>query len=69
MMPGTQNKRIVIIDIDEKSLLEQGRWPWGRNKLAQLVDILFDKYMGDAIMSFWGRHSRAQTMPSTPPWA
>ena len=44
MMPGTLDKRIVIVDIDEKSLLEQGRWPWGRNKLAQLVDILFDKY-------------------------
>ncbi len=44
MMPGTQDKRIVIVDIDEKSLLEQGRWPWGRNKLAQLVNILFDKY-------------------------
>ena len=44
MMPSTQDKRIVIVDIDEKSLLEQGRWPWGRNKLAQLVDILFDKH-------------------------
>ncbi len=44
MMPGTQDERIVIVDIDEKSLLEQGRWPWGRNKLAQLVDVLFDKY-------------------------
>lgn len=44
MMPGTQDDRIVIVDIDEKSLLEQGRWPWGRNKLASLVDKLFDDY-------------------------
>jgi adenylate cyclase len=44
MMPGAQYKRIVIVDIDEKSMLEQGRWPWGRNKLVQLVNILFDKY-------------------------
>lgn len=44
MMPSTQDDRIVIVDIDEKSLLEQGRWPWGRNKLATLVDKLFDDY-------------------------
>lgn len=33
--------RIVIVDIDEKSLSEQGRWPWGRDRLARLVDELF----------------------------
>lgn len=44
MMPSTQDTRIVIVDIDEKSLLEQGRWPWSRNKLAELVDRLFDEY-------------------------
>ena len=26
-MPDTQDKRIVIVDIDEKSLREQGQWP------------------------------------------
>lgn len=40
-MPRSLDERIVIIDIDEKSLAELGRWPWGRNKLADLVDILF----------------------------
>lgn len=40
-MPGTVDERIVIVDIDEKSLAEVGRWPWGRNKLAQLTDELF----------------------------
>lgn len=44
MMPRTQDTRIVIVDIDERSLQEQGRWPWGRNKLAGLVDKLFDEY-------------------------
>ena len=44
MMPGTKDQRIVIVDIDEKSLLEQGRWPWSRNKLADLVDKLFEHY-------------------------
>jgi pSer/pThr/pTyr-binding forkhead associated (FHA) protein len=35
-MPKTLDDRIVIVDIDEKSLAEVGRWPWGRNKLAEL---------------------------------
>ena len=43
-MPNTTDERIVIIDIDEKSLAEVGRWPWGRNKLAALVDELFVKH-------------------------
>ncbi|MEY4736444.1 MAG: hypothetical protein RL302_763 [Pseudomonadota bacterium] len=41
--PNTLDERIVIVDIDEKSLAEVGRWPWGRNKLGQLVDELFDR--------------------------
>lgn len=36
--------RIVIIDIDEESLAKEGRWPWRRDKLAYLVDMLFDYY-------------------------
>ena len=44
LMPNTLDKRIVIVDIDEKSLKEQGQWPWGRNKLALLVNRLFDDY-------------------------
>ena len=43
-MPKTVDERIVIVDIDEKSLAEFGRWPWGRNKLATLVDELFVKH-------------------------
>ena len=42
-MPKTLDERIVIIDIDEKSLAEVGRWPWGRNKMAALTDELFDR--------------------------
>ena len=42
-MPRTLDERIVIVDIDEKSLAEVGRWPWGRNRLAELVDELFDR--------------------------
>ena len=42
--PNTVDDRIVIVDIDENSLAEVGRWPWGRDKLAQIVDNLFDHY-------------------------
>ena len=42
-MPKTIDDRIVIVDIDEKSLAEIGRWPWGRNKLADLIDELFNR--------------------------
>ena len=44
LMPNTIDNRIVIVDIDEKSLIEQGRWPWGRDKMATLVNQLFDTY-------------------------
>ena len=42
-MPQTLDDRIVIIDIDEKSLADVGRWPWARNKMADLVTELFDR--------------------------
>jgi adenylate cyclase len=50
-MPRTVDDRIVILDIDEKSLKEEGRWPWNRDRLAMLVDKLFDKY-GIAVVGF-----------------
>jgi len=48
-MPGTIDHKVVILDIDEKSLQEkelggEGRWPWSRDRLALLMDKLFDKY-------------------------
>ena len=33
-MPRTLDERIVIVDIDEKSLKEEGRWPWSKITLA-----------------------------------
>lgn len=32
--PVYNETNIAIIDIDEKSLAEQGRWPWSRRKLS-----------------------------------
>ncbi len=40
-MPRTLDERIVIVDIDEKSLERVGHWPWGRDKLAALTQELF----------------------------
>lgn len=48
-MPNTPDKRIVIVDIDEKSLKQEGRWPWRRDKLADMVDKLFEHYAIDAL--------------------
>ena len=43
-MPQTLDDRIVIVDVDEKSLAALGRWPWSRQKMAALAQTLFDKY-------------------------
>lgn len=42
--PGGKDERIVIVDLDEKSLAEIGRWPWGRDVVAELVRKLTDDY-------------------------
>jgi adenylate cyclase len=43
-VPNRRDDRIVIADIDEKSLAELGQWPWTRDRLGQLVDTLFEHY-------------------------
>ncbi len=45
------DSRIVIVDIDEKSLAAEGRWPWSRNRLAKMMDRLFDEY-GVAVVGY-----------------
>lgn len=42
--PYTVDKNVVILDIDEKSLQKLGQWPWDRDVLARLIDILFKHY-------------------------
>ena len=44
-MPQARSTRASsILDIDEKSLNAEGRWPWSRNKLALMVQQLFEHY-------------------------
>jgi adenylate cyclase len=42
-MPRGLERRIVVVDIDEKSLAELGHWPWSRNLMAELLDKLFER--------------------------
>ncbi|MDP2904384.1 MAG: adenylate/guanylate cyclase domain-containing protein [Methylovulum sp.] len=48
---NTIDPRIVIVSIDEQSLAQEGRWPWSRDKMAYLVDMLFD-YYGIRLLGF-----------------
>ena len=41
---------VAIIDIDDKSLKAEGRWPWPRSLLARLVDELHKQ--GAAVIAF-----------------
>lgn len=41
--PSGDDDRVVILDIDEKSLRRIGRWPWDRAVMARLVQRLFDR--------------------------
>jgi adenylate cyclase len=43
-MPKTLDPRVVVLDIDEKSLAEVGRWPWNRQVLAKIMDKLIDQH-------------------------
>ena len=42
-MPRTLDERVVIIDIDERSLSQLGQWPWNRQRVAALVRELTER--------------------------
>lgn len=41
--------RLVVIDIDEATLGQVGPWPWPRQRVADLVEILLDTYGAKAV--------------------
>jgi adenylate cyclase len=41
---------VVIVDIDEKSLQQIGRWPWSRQKVAQMLEQL--SVAGASVVAF-----------------
>lgn len=45
----TVDERVVIVDIDDKSLKEIGRWPWPREQVAKLTRGLFEQYGAAAV--------------------
>ncbi|MHB1360263.1 MAG: CHASE2 domain-containing protein [Rhodocyclaceae bacterium] len=42
-------ERLVVIDINEKTLAEFGPWPWPRQRVADLVEILTGAYGARAV--------------------
>lgn len=48
---NTIDPRIVIVTVNEESLAQEGSWPWNREKMAYLVDMLFD-YYGIKLLGF-----------------
>ena len=45
-----KNSTIAIIDIDDKSLSREGRWPWPRAKIANLIEHL--QKAGTVVVAF-----------------
>lgn len=41
--------RLTIIDIDEASLQRLGPWPWPRERLADLIEVLLGRYRARAV--------------------
>ncbi len=46
---GVGDARIVIVDIDEKSLAEEGQWPWRRDTMALLVERVITQYKASVL--------------------
>jgi adenylate cyclase len=38
--PAKPNSRVLIVDIDDRSLAEQGSWPWPRDRMSRLTEIV-----------------------------
>ncbi len=44
------DKHVVIVDIDEDSLQQEGRWPWSRARVATMIDHL--REAGAVVIAF-----------------
>jgi adenylate cyclase len=43
-------KNVVVVDVDEKSIRQEGKWPWSRDKLAVLANNL--QKAGASVVAF-----------------
>lgn len=50
-MPGTPDERVVVLDLDDRSINEVGQWPWRRDVIAELVTKTMDDY-GARVLGF-----------------
>lgn len=50
--PASKNSQIGIVDIDDRSIIEQGSWPWPRVKFAQLLTNLRESGVSVIAFSF-----------------
>jgi len=48
-MPFSVDDQIVIVGVDEPTLAQEGRWPWPRDRMANLVDTLFQRYQARSV--------------------
>lgn len=59
--PPKSDAKISIIDIDERSLLNEGQWPWSREKFGLLVNRLAE--LGVVVVIFDVSFPEPQTNP------
>ena len=50
-MPGGRDERIAILDIDEKSLAEVGRWPGAAGSYGYLVESRLREYVPPEVVA------------------
>lgn len=70
--------RVILIDIDNESVQKEGRWPWPRDKMAQLVNQLkqdgvitigLDMVMSEAELNYaLGLQKKLNHLKSKPPF-
>lgn len=56
----TQERRVVVIDIDEKSVQALGPWPWPRDRVAQLLQALDQQGVGLKVVDILFDGAQAQ---------
>ena len=40
--PPPKSANIIVVDIDERSLVAEGRWPWSRERIGDMLSALYD---------------------------
>lgn len=67
LLPERDSSPVFFIDIDEQALAAHGRWPWPRQKLAELLTLLLERHQAavvgvDVILSESGDSAADQAL-------